>query len=59
MQLFGAKCNIVHLETEGSSKEKTQKRNKGHVKHVSVSSWPLFHRVGWMFTRMGVFLKLD
>ena len=38
MQLFGAKCNIVQLETEGSSKEKTQKRNKGHVKHVSVSS---------------------
>ena len=41
MELFGSKCNIVQLETGGGgdpAKKKHKNDNKGHLKHVSVSS---------------------
>ena len=41
------------------AKKKDKHDNDGHLKHVSVSSWPHFRSVGCLFTRMSVLLKLD
>ena len=43
----------------GGPVKKSQHNSDGHLKHVSVSSCPLFLGVGWLFTWMGLLFKFD
>ena len=43
----------------GGPVKKSEHNSDGHLKHVSVSSCPLFLGVGWLFTWMGLLFKFD
>ena len=58
--VFWYKIRCYYLNGIGyQANEKRYNDRNGHLKHISVSSCPLFLSAGWLFTWMGLLFKLD
>ena len=56
---FWYKINCYYLNGKGYPANEKRYNDSNGLKHISVSSRPLFLSAGWLFTWMGLLFKLD